>query len=43
MLNWAILKNPLNWFIIWAVLIGWALFFHLIEQQIYNQTSSNNL
>jgi len=38
MLNWAILKNPLNWAIVWVVLLIGAFFFHLLHETMTNSS-----
>lgn len=40
MLNWPLLKNPLNWVIIWTVLLLGAIVAHLIGQHV-NSFNSN--
>jgi hypothetical protein len=39
MLNWPLLKNPLNWVIVWAVLLIGALLAHTIGQHIKAQSA----
>lgn len=40
MLNFKILSNPLNWVIVWVILFGGALAFHLVSVQIETTASA---
>lgn len=40
MLNWTLLKQPLNWLIIWVVMFMGAILFHLVGQQLETPSAS---